>query len=327
MSSAPNSGSTPGAAVQSGVPSLKPRVLIADNSQIKFQQVIASLQESNVEVRFTNDHNAVTKLATEFVPDLILINLFMATSSTLGVIRDAKKLLEKQGSKILVLTTHYSRENITESVKAGASDFILDPFDPRLLIQRIRYQLQDRQFIAPDDLRAEPTQVSAGFQMVYDSLRVLAEVKEGHRALYEVIKRVAELSQSTRVNVLIGDLEANTGTIAAASDDPQIDGKTIDLERYPEVREVLLNGSIICIKDITQNPLTRDIKNQVKSIDITSLLVFPIRHRQETIGTLNIRLGASGLDVSDKHLKTFYMIALALGPKLAGRKLLKKLQT
>ena len=104
-----------------------------------------------------------------------------------------------------------------------------------------------------------------------------------------------------------------------------IDGKPVSLEKYPEVREVLLNGNIVYIKDIAANPLTKDISRQVKSIEITSILVFPIRHRAETIGTLNIRLGKDGLTVSDKHLKTFYMIALALSSKVAARRLLKRI--
>jgi GAF domain-containing protein len=99
-----------------------------------------------------------------------------------------------------------------------------------------------------------------------------------------------------------------------------------DLEKYPEVREVILKGSIVYIKDITQNPLTKDIKKQLKDIDMTSLLVFPVRHRQETLGTLAIRLGKDGMAISDKHLKTFYMIALCIAPKVAARKLLKKIE-
>jgi GAF domain-containing protein len=100
----------------------------------------------------------------------------------------------------------------------------------------------------------------------------------------------------------------------------------VDLEKYPEVREVILRGSIVYIKDITSNPLTKEIKAQVKSIEINSLLVFPVRHRGETIGVLSIRLGKEGLAVSDKHLKAFYMLTLALAPKAAARKLLKKIQ-
>ncbi|MBS1983840.1 MAG: response regulator [Bdellovibrionales bacterium] len=304
----------------------KPRVLIADNSKIKFQPVMNALLESNIEVMFTPERNTIVSTASTFKPDLVLVNLFMDNSSTISVIRDLKKTLEKQAAKILVLTAHYSKDNIAECVKAGASDFILEPFDLRLLLQRIKYQLQEREIVSPEDLRSEPTQVLAGFQLTYDALKILAEVRDSNRALHEVLKRVAELSQSTRVNLILGDLESSEGRVIAASDDVTMSNKITDLEKYPEVREVLLNGSIVYIKDVNQNPLTKDIQHNVKTISITSLLVFPVRHRGETLGALSIRLGAGdGMNVSDKHLKTFYMIALALGPKVAARKLMKKL--
>lgn len=317
--------STPTATDES-VPVFRKRVLIADTSRMKFKDVIASLESSNVEVNFVTTRNEILAASAKFKPDIVLLNLFMDNASTLGTIRDLRKEHEKQGTKILVLTAHYSKENIAECVRAGATDFILEPFDPRLLIQRVRYQLQEREFIAPDDLRAEPTQVQTGFQMVYEALKILTEVRDNNRAIFEVLKRVAELSGSTRVNCFMGDIETNTGTIIAASDDIKLQNMAVDLEKYPEVREVMLNGSVVFVKDITQNPLTKEIKDKVKTIDITSLLVFPIRHRQETIGTLNIRLGKSGMEVSDKHLKTFYMIALSIASKVAARKLLKKLE-
>lgn len=194
------------------------------------------------------------------------------------------------------------------------------------MLQRIRYQLQERDSYSPEDLRGEPTQVLAGFQLVYDCLRILAEVKDGHIAIHECLKKVAELSNSTRVNIVLGEIESGQAIISASSDDPKIENLNVDLEKYPEVREVLLNGSIIYIRDITANPLTKDIKQNVKTIQITSLLVFPIRYRKETLGTLNVRLGADAIDVSDKHLKTFYMVALSLASKVAAKKLLKKLQ-
>jgi DNA-binding response OmpR family regulator len=307
-------------------PVSKRRVLICDNNKQKFIEVIDALREADIEVIQLDDKPQIVSTATKFQPDLILINLFMSSGNTLGLIKDVKTATERQGTKIIVLTAHQSKENIMECIKAGASDFVVEPFVARQLLQRIKYQLQDREAYSPDDLRAEPTQVLAGFQLVYDCLRLLSEIRETNRSIFEVLKRVGDLSQSPRVNLILADVPLNTAVVIASSDDPKIENLEVDLEKYPEVREVVLKGSIVYIKDITQNPLTKDIKAQLKNIDMTSLLVFPIRHRQETLGTLAIRLGKDGMSVSDKHLKTFYMIALCIAPKVAARKLLKKME-
>jgi DNA-binding response OmpR family regulator len=304
---------------------MRKRVMICDTSRPKFLEVVKSLQEAEIEVLQVDDRLQLTPTGIQFQPDLVIINLFVGGGSTLNQIRELKSSLERQGTKIVVVTSHQSKDNISECIKAGANDFILEPFDSRQILQRIKYQLQERETYSPDDLRAEPTQVLAGFQLVYDSLRILSEIKDTHRAIFETLKRVADLSVSPRVNLIVGDIETNAGFVLATSDDVLLENKPMDLERYPEVREVLLKGSIVYVKDITTNPLTKDIKKNVKDIDINSLLVFPIRHRQETIGALCIRLGKDGLSVSDKHLKTFYMTALCLAPKIAAKKLLKKM--
>jgi DNA-binding response OmpR family regulator len=304
---------------------LSKRVLIADNNRSKYNELIAALNEAGIETFHVDHRQKIVEKAMQIQPDLILVNLFMSSGNTLPTIREVRGVLERQGTKILVVTSHQSRENIAECIRNGASDFIIEPFDSRQLLQRVRYQLQDRETYSPDDLRAEPTQVLAGFQLVYDTLRILAELKDSNKAVFEALKKIQELSVSTRVNLIMADIESPQAAVIGSSDDASLNHHLVDLEKYPEVREVLLRGSIVYIKDITTNPLTRAIKDKVKSIEIHSLLVLPVRHRGETIGTLNIRLGANGLAVSDKHLKTFYMVALALAPKVAARKLLKKM--
>ena len=302
------------------------RVMIVDNNKSRYAELSVALQAADIEILHCDDRGSAVSNALQFQPDIVIINLFLNSGNTLSIIRELKGGLERQGTKIIVVTSHQSKDNIAECIKAGASDFVLEPFDPRLVLQRIKYQLQEREAYSPDDLRSEPTQVLAGFQLVYDTLRILSEIRETNRAIFEVLKRVAELSMSPRVNLVLADIATNSAQVIATSDDPSMENRDVDLEKYPEVREVTLKGSIVYVKDIMTNPLTKDIKASVKTIDIQSLLVFPVRHRQETLGTLSIRLGKEGLAVSDKHLKTFYMIALCIAPKVATRKLLLQKQ-
>lgn len=301
--------------------------MIVDGNKSKYIEITNALREAGIEVTHVIERHKIMLTADSFRPDLVLINLFLDNASNLSSVRDLRKNLDKHGTKILVVTAHHSKENIMECIKAGATDFILDPFEPRQLLQRVKYQLQDRDFYLPEDLRAEPTQLQAGFQLVYDCLRILAEIKEPQRAIYEVLKIIGAMSQSSRVNLILADIEKNEGVVLASSDDPKVQGLKVDLEKYPEVREVVLNGSIVYVKDITQNPLTKDIAAQVKTISITSLIVFPVRHRGETLGTLNVRIGKDGMVVSDNHLKTFYMATLCLGSKVAAKKLIARVQT
>jgi DNA-binding NarL/FixJ family response regulator len=310
------------------------KVVIVAASRTRFIHLIRTLEEAKIAVDYipATEDNIVDRVA-DLKPHIIIINLFLNGKSTLPTIVLLKQLLNPRGTKIIVSTAHNSINNIRESVKSGADDFVLEPIDPQLMLQRIRYQLQERQFFNPEGLAAnfpvasvDASGLQESFQLVYDILRVLSEVTDHHEALTTVLSQVARLASSNRVNLIEGDLETSQGLVVATSDNPELKDLKIDLEKYPEVREVLLNSNIVYIKDISQNPLTKGIQEQVKSIKITSLLVFPIRHRNQTLGSMNVRLAGES-STSDKYLKTFYMVALALGPKLAARKLLRRHKT
>lgn len=316
------------------------KVVIVDSSKSRFQslQELLSLQKLNVQFMPAATEDEIKALAAA-TPDIVIINLFVDGKSTLGAIRSLKNLCNS--TKIIVLTAHNSINNIRESVKAGADDFVVEPLDPNVMLDRIRYQLQEKELFNPENL-AESMQskkegdnnpafdnLQSSFQLVYDCLRILSEIPQHHEALTKVLKDIGSSAKSPRVNLIEGDLETSKGLVAASSDDDNLQDLEISLEKYPEVREVLLNSSIIYIRDINQNPLTAEIKENVKSIKIASMLVIPIRHRSHTLGALSIRLsGEEGsTELTERQLKTYFMIALALGPKLAARKLLRKHRT
>lgn len=316
------SNSTPKAAVSAI--STK-RVLIADNSQSRFKEVISALSEAGIQVDFTSDPSEFVNRAQNAQPDLILANLFLGRGSSLELISKAKEATKRLGTKILVLSAHNNKENIVKSMQAGATDLILEPFEPRLLLQRIRYQLQEREAFDATDLRADPTQVHVGFQMLYDVLRIISEMKTAHSAIFQSLKITQDTTKASRINIYIADLETNEAFVVAASDDSKLEHLKVDLEKYPEIREAYFRNQIINIKDITANPLTKEIKKEIKNVDIQSMLVLPLRHRAETVGVMSLRFGAKDqLNISEKHLKAFYMIGLAMAPKVAALKLIKQ---
>lgn len=313
------------------------KVVIVDSSKPRFQSLLELMSAQNLNVQFlpAAKEDEVQAIA-DLTPDIVLINLFVEGKSTLSAIRALKAKCETV--KVIVLTAHNSINNIRETVKAGADDFVVEPLDPNIMMDRIRYQLQEKELFNPENLEESETSSSesdinpafenlqSSFQLVYDCLRILSEVPQHHKALTKVLKDVGRSAHSPRVNLIEGELETSKGLVAASSDDDNLQDLDISLEKYPEVREVLLNSSIIYIRDITQNPLTADIQENVKSIKIASMLVIPIRHRSHTLGALSIRLsGEEGSrEFSERQLKTYFMVALALGPKLAARKLLRK---
>lgn len=305
--------------------SIAKRILIADNNKTRFKDIVTSLNSAGIEVDFSDEPNDFINRCQNGQPELILINLILGRTSSIDLISKAKEITKRIGTKILVISAHNNKENIMKCMQAGATDLVMDPFEPRLLLQRIRYQLQEREAFDANDLRADPTQVAVGFQMLYDVLRIISETKDAHTAIFRSLQFTQDITRASRINIYIASLETNEGHVVAASDSEELKHLKVDLEKYPEVREAYFRNQIINIKDITANPLTKEIKKEVKEVDIQSMLVVPLRHRGETVGVMSIRFGSKDkLNISDKHLKAFYMIALSVAPKVAALKLIKE---
>jgi CheY-like chemotaxis protein len=300
------------------------KIMIYDNSIHKYQGLISSLEKEGWEIEAYNDKlNAISQIRS-FQPALVIMNLFMSNSSNISLIRDIKQLEKRTEIKIIVVTSHYSEENIKKSILAGASDFIVEPFDTKLLQERLKFQFQDKAIFQVDDLKVEESQLQNCFNLIYECQRILAEFEDAQSALFNCLKHISKFCSASRINIMLAELDKTNAIVVASSDDENFQNKAVNLDRYPEVREVLIKNNIIYIKDILSNPLTENIKKEVKSIEISGLMVLPIRHRKNTVGTLNIRLASNSIVPSEVDLKALFIIAMAMAPKIAAKKLMRE---
>ncbi len=300
------------------------RVVIFDNSMHKYQDLIKELEKEDWVVQAVNDKQNAINTVLNFQPSLIIINLFMSSSSNISLIREITNLKKGNDTKIIVVTSHYSEENIKKCISAGATDFIIEPFDTKLVLERLRFQFQDKDVFDIDNLEVDENELKGCFSLIYECQRILAEFEDTQKALFECLRRISDYSSATRVNIMMASLEDSAATVICSSDSESFKNKEVDLDRYPEVREVLLKSNIIFIRDVNSNPLTQEIKGKVKDIEISSLAVLPIRHRNRTVGTLNVRLGTKSTIPSENDLKSIFIIAMAIAPKIAAKKLMKE---
>lgn len=304
----------------------KLKVLILDNVKALVEEHIRALEAAGFEVHFSNDFKKSLGLAVEIQPAIIITNLILEGQSTLSLIQEFSKRFEDKRCKIIVVTRQKSIANIREAVKSGAHDFLIEPVPTKLLLERLKYHLQDRETYRTEDIeKYDPHDLKKAFNLVFQCANILSDKAQTHEAVFNCLKKMADFSKSTRINIIQADLESGEAAVVASSDNPEINFLQVDINKYPEVQEVLLNGSIVFIKDITQNPLTKNLQEQVKSIKMQSLLVFPVKHRGKIMGTMSIRLEQANIDISEDQLKTYYIITLFLGPKIAAKKLMRSM--
>ncbi len=110
------------------------RVLIVDDSPTMRQMVSFTLREANFDVlEAENGQDALNKVQGQKF-DLILTDLNMPVMDGITFIRNARGLAATKYVPILMLTTESQAEKKTEGKTAGATGWIVKPFDPPKII-------------------------------------------------------------------------------------------------------------------------------------------------------------------------------------------------
>jgi two-component system, chemotaxis family, chemotaxis protein CheY len=109
-------------------------ILIVDDSTMVRQMVAFTLHEAGFEVvEAEHGQDALTKLDSHTV-DLIVTDLNMPVMDGITFIRDARALAATRYVPILMLTTESQPEMKQKGRAAGATGWIVKPFDPPKLL-------------------------------------------------------------------------------------------------------------------------------------------------------------------------------------------------
>jgi two-component system sensor histidine kinase/response regulator len=113
------------------------RILIIDDEEIVLDSCLQVLKRGNYEIAVARDGAAGLKLAQEFGPDLILVDLMMPGLSGFEVL---EALRTTDPTIVAIVITGYSTVgSAVEAMKKGAFDFLPKPFTPdelRLIVDR-----------------------------------------------------------------------------------------------------------------------------------------------------------------------------------------------
>lgn len=118
------------------------RVLLVDD-HVLFRSGVAGLlrqQEEFEVVGEAQDGEEALEKATELMPDLILMDVYMPKMNGLETTRRLKEVLPYV--RIVMLTASDEDKDLFEAVKAGAHGYLLKKINPRELFQNLRGVLQ-----------------------------------------------------------------------------------------------------------------------------------------------------------------------------------------
>ena len=116
------------------------RILAVDDSRTIRDLVELTLTREGFDAVLAEDgqHAIETLDAMDAAPDAILTDINMPRLDGFGFIKAVRERSAFEGIPILVLTTESAKEMRTRARKAGATGWIVKPFDPARLVGALR---------------------------------------------------------------------------------------------------------------------------------------------------------------------------------------------
>ena len=196
-------------------------------------------------------------------------------------------------------------KNINDDIdctQPAVDDLITKPLNSTELQYRVHRVFDHRNMI---DLLNKDRADSEALLQISEAVSSTLSSKE---IFYIIVKKVATLIDATRCSIFRVTLDKKYAQVIASHDNPDIHLE-IMIDNYPEVKKALETRETVIVQYILQDPLMKDVQENVKSIKDNAIVVIPIILKGNVIGTLFLRSVRDNKFFSERELKFLKVVA------------------
>jgi DNA-binding response OmpR family regulator len=114
------------------------KILIAEDDQDIRELIVIALKFAGYEVISAADGQQAVDLTIEEKPDLIMLDIRMPRMNGFQALEQIKELREFESTPVVILSAKGQESEIQAGLELGATQYILKPFAPDELIQKIK---------------------------------------------------------------------------------------------------------------------------------------------------------------------------------------------
>lgn len=226
----------------------------------------------------------------------------------------------KELTVICALDRLYSEDTVGAALDAGA-DAVL----------QLPATVPDLRVMVANAQRLHETRVALGRVERYcDALAetgaAVESSLESPEGLHDVLARVADALECSRVALILLTDSEDEGLLVAASDHKQLLRETIQLERYPEVRASLERGSVVIVEDVRTSTLMGEWAELAAAHGGQALVAVPLFVHNRAVGALLLRSLEKAPKFGSRAHDFLRTAALLLGLLLRSGKVLDTLR-
>ena len=112
-------------------------ILVVDDDEFQHEFVKGFLPETGYHQIHANSGAEALNLLRKIRPDLILMDIVMPDMDGIEATRRIRKIPQLAGVPVIMVTGNSGKDAVKESIEAGATNFIVKPFDRATLLAKI----------------------------------------------------------------------------------------------------------------------------------------------------------------------------------------------
>ncbi|NMC38108.1 MAG: response regulator transcription factor [Bacteroidales bacterium] len=180
------------------------KVLLAEDDR-DFGNILSQyLTISGFEVILARDGKEAINLFRSTKPDICVLDVMMPEMDGFSVGEQIKQAQPEE--PVIFLTAKSLKEDIIRGLKIGADDYITKPFDPEVLILRIKNILRRAYSSMNDEFRISSTVLKFNtLELICGRVREKLTLKEAQLLRYFIINRNKVLAREDILNEIWGE--------------------------------------------------------------------------------------------------------------------------
>ncbi|MBI5344446.1 MAG: diguanylate cyclase [Deltaproteobacteria bacterium] len=262
------------------------------------------LRANGYQTRYALDGKDGIKLASEWNPSVILLDLIMPEMDGVKVCKELRRLCLRVRPSIIIVSVKGDKETVVDLLSKGADDFIAKPYNEAEFMARVKAQMRISGFYRELD------EDKKNLESILAITEAVTATLDPNEVLDIIVRKVAEATGALRCSIVL-IVKGDEGYVLVSNDNPSIREMRLDLSKYPEIKEVISSKNPLVLEDMATHPIMSPVRERIKDLKDMSLVIVPIVFNEDVLGTLFLRTRKNKNGFSRKELDFCRIVANA----------------
>jgi len=282
-------------------------ILIGGDGALALAGLDEALASEGYRVRTVSDGGALLSYAASGNPDLIVIDDSLQEMAPLEVVKHVRHRAGSRDVPLLLTSSQKQGQDAAAAIRAGAVDYVRKPFELTEMLARVASHVERGRLVRESRREAETRGI------VLEIVRDVTSSLSSEEIFDLLVRRISRLFQIRRCSMILVEEDGTRGTVVAAHDDPTISSLSLDLTRYPEIRQAVETGAPVLVKNLKRSALFEQIRplweTENIDLDIQSIVTIPFTFDKGRNGVFFLRSSQDEPSLDEESVRLTSAIA------------------